>query len=217
MAKKKIVSSHQVVSEYMNYVLENGHQPKTVYSFSKALGIEEADFYKYFASFDLLEKTVFSEFYENCVQLLSKNEEYQNYDARHQLLSFYYTFFEILTANRSYVKAVLEEHKDTLKKVKLLAKLKKKFCAYIDDLEFDKIDLPSSALSDIQDKSFQEAAWIQLLLIMKFWLDDDSMSFEKTDIFIEKSVNAGFDIIDASRLKSVIDLGKFILKEKIKR
>jgi len=217
MAKKKIVSAQQIISEYMNYVLENGHQPKTVYSFSKALGIEEADFYKYFASFDLLEKTVFSEFYENCIQLLSKNEEYQNYDARHQLLSFYYTFFELLTANRSYVKAVLEEHKNTLKKVQLLAKLKKKFCAYIDELEFDKIDLPNSSLSDIQDKGFQEAAWLQLLLIMKFWLEDDSISFEKTDIFIEKSVHAGFDIIDTSRLKSIIDLGKFIVKEKMKR
>lgn len=217
MAKKKIVSAQQIISEYMNYVLENGHQPKTVYSFSKALGIEEADFYKYFASFDLLEKTVFEEFYNNTIQLLAKNEEYQNYDARHQLLSFYYTFFELLTANRSYVKSVLEEHKNTLKKVQLLAKLKNKFCAYIDDLEFDKIDLQSSSLSKIQDKGFQEAAWLQLLIILKFWLDDNSPSFEKTDVFIEKSVHAGFDLIDTTPLKSIVDLGKFIVKEKMSK
>ena len=29
-------------------------------------------------------------------------DEYLNFDARNKLLSFYYTFFEILTANRSY-------------------------------------------------------------------------------------------------------------------
>ena len=217
MAKKKTVNNHQIISAYMNYVLENGHQPKTVYSFCKALGIEEAEFYKYFASFDLLEKTVFSVFYENCIELLSKNEEYQNYDARHQLLSFYYTFFELLTANRSYVKAVLEKHKNALKKVQLLAKLKKKFCVYIDELEFDKIDLQNSALSKIQDKGFQEAAWLQLLVLLKFWLEDDSANFEKTDVFIEKSVHAGFDIIDTTPVKSIVDLGKFIVKEKMNK
>jgi hypothetical protein len=50
---------------------------------------------------------------------------------------------------------------------------------------------------------------------MKFWLDDTSPSFEKTDIFIEKSVKASFDLIDTTPLKSIIDFGKFLYKEKI--
>ena len=53
------------------------------------------------------------------------------------------------------------------------------------------------------------------MMIMKFWLDDTSPSFEKTDIFIEKSVHAGFDLIDIKPLKSVLDLGKFLFKEKM--
>jgi len=52
------------------------------------------------------------------------------------------------------------------------------------------------------------------MLTMKFWLEDSSPSFEKTDIFIEKSVNTTFDILDIAPLKSVIDLGKFLFKEK---
>jgi hypothetical protein len=50
---------------------------------------------------------------------------------------------------------------------------------------------------------------------MKFWLDDTSPSFEKTDIFIEKSVNTSFDVLNIQPLKSVIDLGKFLFKEKM--
>jgi hypothetical protein len=52
-------------------------------------------------------------------------------------------------------------------------------------------------------------------MTIKFWLDDNSKGFEKTDIFIEKSVNASFDILDTTPLKSVIDFGKFLFKEKI--
>ena len=50
---------------------------------------------------------------------------------------------------------------------------------------------------------------------MKFWIDDTSPSFEKTDIFIEKSINTSFDILDVAPIKSIIDFGKFIFKEKI--
>ena len=46
-------------------------------------------------------------------------------------------------------------------------------------------------------------------------MDDTSASFEKTDVFIEKSVNTSFDVLQVTPLKSVIDLGKFLFKEKM--
>jgi hypothetical protein len=49
---------------------------------------------------------------------------------------------------------------------------------------------------------------------LKFWIDDTSLSFEKTDIFIEKSVNTSFDLMDIAPLKSLIDFGKFMWQEK---
>jgi hypothetical protein len=51
---------------------------------------------------------------------------------------------------------------------------------------------------------------------MKFWMDDSSASFEKTDIFIEKSVNASFELMNIKPIQSLVDLGKFILKENFK-
>ena len=53
-----------------------------------------------------------------------------------------------------------------------------------------------------------------MLTVMKFWIDDTSPSFEKTDIFIEKTLNTSFDVLNIAPLKSVIDFGKFLLKEK---
>jgi hypothetical protein len=52
-------------------------------------------------------------------------------------------------------------------------------------------------------------------LTLKFWLDDDSAAFEKTDIYIEKSVKASFELLNVAPLDSLIDFGKFIFKEKI--
>ena len=54
-----------------------------------------------------------------------------------------------------------------------------------------------------------------MLVTLKFWLDDDSADFEKTDLFIEKSIAATFELANTKPLKSVVDFGKFLFKEKI--
>ena len=55
---------------------------------------------------------------------------------------------------------------------------------------------------------------MQLLFLMKFWIEDRSEKFEKTDAAIEKSVNTAFDVFDNTPLDSLLDLGKFLWKEK---
>jgi hypothetical protein len=77
------------------------------------------------------------------------------------------------------------------------------------------LDINQKQIQQIQQKGLQESAWIQLLLTLKFWMEDQSASFEKTDVFIEKSVNTSFDILQMTPLKSVLDFGKFLFKEKV--
>jgi len=214
MAKKKTVSKNDIITFYMDYVLEHDHDPKTVFAFAKMNNFDEAKFYEYFASFEAIEKGIFEAFFTNSVNALNKSEDYKIFDARNKLLSFYYTFFENLTANRSYVKHVLDKYKGEFKGLKILSGLKQHFTHYVSELGIQMLDIKQDQLEKIQDRALKESAWLQLLLTMKFWLDDTSASFEKTDIFIEKSVNTTFDVLDIAPLKSVIDLGKFLFKEK---
>ena len=214
MARKKNITKDNLISWYMEFVLENNHDPKSVFSFAKENNFEEVDFYKSYGSFEAIEQSIFSEFFNHTIKVLAKSEEYPEYDARNKLLSFYFTFFEILTANRSYVVYALEDTKD-FKNLKSLKHLRKDYKTFINNIGIEKIDLKQEQLEKIQDKTLQESSWIHLIITMKFWLDDTSTSFEKTDIFIEKSINARFDLMDIKPLKSIIDFGKFILKEKV--
>jgi len=163
----------------------------------------------------LLKKVYLRPFFNNTVTLLKNSEDYAEFDSRNKLLSFYYTFFENLTANRSYVVHAIAGNKNQLKSMTALTELKKSFSEYIENLNIQTIDLKQESLEKLQLRSLKESAWLQLLVTMKFWLDDTSSSFEKTDIFIEKSVKASFDLIDTTPLKSIIDFGKFLFKEKI--
>jgi len=215
MAKKKKITQKDITSWYMDYVLNNNKNPSSVYSFAKENNFEESLFYTYFGSFEAIERGVFKAFFNNTITLLNNSEDYAEFDSRNKLLSFYYTFFENLTANRSYVVHAIAGNKNQLKSMAALTELKKSFSEYIENLNIQTIDLKEERLEKLQLRSLKESAWLQLLVTMKFWLDDTSSSFEKTDIFIEKSVKASFDLIDTTPLKSIIDFGKFLFKEKI--
>ncbi len=215
MAKKKSISKTDLISMYMDYVLEFNEDPKSVYKFSKDNNLEETYFYQYFSSFESIKTQIFSSFFENTMTLLNKSDDFKTFDARNKLLSFYFTFFEVLTANRSYVVYSLKQKENKLEGLKSLKELRSHFKKFINHLEIEKLELKQERLEKIQDKAITETAWAQLLLTIKFWLDDTSPSFEKTDVFIEKSVNVSFDIMNISPIKSVIDLGKFLFKEKM--
>lgn len=215
MAKKKNISDQDLISMFMDFVLENNKQPNTVYAFAKVNNFEESKFYEHFGSFEAVEEHVFKAFFDNTISVLEKSEDYQNFNPRNKLLSFYFTFFETLTANRSYVRYAIKDHRNNMKRLKVLSKLKTEFTLFIEHLDIDLIDIKQEQFNKVQRQGLKESAWLQLLLTMKFWMDDNSANFEKTDIFIEKSLNTSFDVLDVTPMRSLIDFGKFIFKEKV--
>ena len=127
----------------------------------------------------------------------------------------YFTLFEILTLNRSYVLFALKENKEGLKNLKSLKGIRSHLKDFVETI----IDTESSEIKEkvakITKPVFAEGAWIQFLFLLKFWMDDTSKSFEKTDVLIEKSVNTVVDLLNTKPLESLFDLGKFLWKEKM--
>lgn len=210
------ISKKEILSKYMEYVLENETAPKSIYKFSKEIEIEESAFYNFYNSFEAISNDVYATFFDETYSLISEDKSFEQLDAKNQLLVFYYTFFELLTANRSYVSLTLRDNKNILEKIKTLTSLKTKFKGFVSDLDIETIDLKKEELNNLNQKGLKNLAWTQLLITLKFWLEDSSPAFEKTDLFIEKSVNASFDLLNIAPIKSLIDFGKFFFKEKIK-
>ena len=205
MAKKQ-VTSDSILTAYMQHILEHGKRPKNVFLFAKELKISEQEFYQYYANFEILEQEIFTTFFTNTLELLHKNKDYEAFDAKNKLLSFYFTFFEIMNRNRSYI--IHELGKDKMESMKTIAPLRKHFKNFIDDLEIDSVDLVQENLNRIKAKSLSEIAWAQLLFTIKFWKEDTSPGFEK-------SINTTVDLVASKPFEGLIDLGKFLFKEKM--
>ncbi|WP_103863529.1 TetR family transcriptional regulator C-terminal domain-containing protein [Aquimarina sp. I32.4] len=215
MARKKNITSEKIIELYMDEVL-TGETSSTVYAFSKKHNFDESDFYTYFSSFETLDKNIFAIFCSKTIEMLLQNDDYKNYDSKSKLLSFYYTFFELLTANRSFVYIKLKTNKNKLESLKLLSKLRGEFTEFIHrEIHTDNIDFKNKTINKIQEHGIVESSWLHLLFTLQFWLEDESVNFEKTDVFIEKSVKASFDLKDTTPIQSVFDFAKFLWKEKM--
>lgn len=211
--KTKRLTKESIISAYMDYVLEEEAFPKSVYKFCKASKIKEADFYLHFGSLEMLKSGIWMAFYDQCMSLMEKNKEYADFSNKDKMLTFLYTFFELLTLNRSYVLYVLGDEHNMLKKSEQLKDLRKAIKKFAQKLINIGNAKKNYKISQHNPTIFSEGAWLQFVFLLRFWIKDDSPGFEKTDVAIEKSVNTIFDVFDNTPLENIVDFGKFLYKE----
>ena len=214
-SKKKVITRDAIISAYMEYVLEYEKTPKSVFKFAKEHNMTESDFYKFFGSFEGLQRGIWTTFFDHAMKLGQKNPAYEEFNNQEKMLTFFFTFFELLTANRSYVMFTLNEHRDMMKNMKQLKDLRTHVKEFAGTLINEKNDEKSFKILKQPVAVFSEGAWLQTMFILKYWMEDNSPSFEKTDVAIEKSVRAIFDVFETTPLESVLDFGKFLWKEKM--
>lgn len=217
VTKKKSVkmTTEKWISSYMEYVLEHETVPKSVYKFAKENKSNEEEFYQSFGSLEAIQKEIWEQFYIKSVTLMQAAPEVDSFSNREKMLTFFYTFFEMLTANRSYVLFMLNRNESTLKNIEQLKGLRKNVKNFAKDLIAEDNDAKNIKLLQKNETVFSEGAWLQMMFLLKFWMDDNSPQFEKTDVAIEKSVNTIFDVFDNTPLERVLDFGKFLFKEKM--
>lgn len=212
--KTKRVTRDTIISAYMETVLENESRPKSVYKFCKDHKMTEQEFYAAFGSFETLQQEIWNDFYDHTLRLAHKTPDFEQFSNKEKMLTFFYTFFEMLTANRSYVLFALREHSDMMKNMSQLKGLRLRIKEFAADLIRDRNDEKKLKVLQQPVSVFSEGAWLQTLFILKFWMEDNSPGFEKTDVAIEKSVRAVFDVFETTPLESVLDLGKFLFKDR---
>ncbi len=199
----------------MDAVVKYEGKPESIEDLAGDYNFYPDSFYEHFESFEDLDKAIFQTLMNISIANLKEVPEYGSFSKKDKLLSLYYTFFENLTLNREFALLTIKSYGLSLGALTLFNELKKSFVNFIDSLQLETLGIVDS-LDSIQRKSVSEGLWVQFLLTIRFWMSDDSEKCQKTDIFIEKSVNTGTELLNTKSLDNIIDLGKFLYAEKIK-
>lgn len=218
MEQENIITEEKIFELYGDYILNHGERPKNIYRFAKDNEFDEKDFYDYFSSFGQVEKSMLVSLFDKSVEIATEVNSSDEITSKEKLLNVYFIFFENMTMNRSFALMILGQGK--LHSAKILSHLKETHRQFIKTLDFNDWEIIQKAKDDVKnfhEKAREEALWIHLLSAIEFWKKDTSPAFEKTDIFIEKTIDTGFELMDNEPLRKVIDLGKFLFKEKFKK
>lgn len=211
------ITKEKIFELYGNFLLQHGERPKNVYIFAQENDFEEKEFYHHFSGFEHIEREILNHFFTKSLELASEINIGEDVSTKEKLLNVYFIFFENLTMNRSLVLSILDSSK--LQNIKILQNLReshKKFIATLDFREWEMVEKAKEDVRKFNEKSRQEILWLHLISAIDFWKKDTSLDFEKTDIFIEKTIDTGFELIDNEPFRKVLDLGKFLWKEKFK-
>ena len=218
--KKKMATQAQIKKGYIDYVLTNNEQPKSVYSFVKKLKITEAEFYAFYASFESIEKNIWFELTVETIDEIKKQELWEQYSSREKVLSFFYSYVELLKSQRSFVIYSLKKQPKKLGTPAVLSGVKPIFENFAEEIINEGLESGELADRKFFAKRYKDALWVQYAFILNFWIDDDSNGFEKTDEAIERGIQVTFDLFQRSPIDNLFEYGKFLsqngkLKEKM--
>lgn len=207
-----MATTESIQKAYIDYVLTEGEQPKSVYIFAKKNKFSEEEFYNHFGSFDALEQNIWTGFASKTVAEVKGQQVWPEYSAREKALSFFYAFFELLKGSRSFAIYSANNAPKGITTPRVFQGLQNVFEDF--STEILNQGLESGELSDRKffSKRYKDALWVQFGFVLKFWINDISTGFEKTDEAIEKGVNVTFDLFERSPIDNLFEYGKFLAK-----
>ncbi|MGV3704428.1 MAG: TetR family transcriptional regulator C-terminal domain-containing protein [Arcticibacter sp.] len=197
---------------YIEHVLLHGEQPKTVYLFARENGITEAEFYTHFGSFESIDIRIWQSMMAEAIREVKAQEVWPEYSSRERALSLFYGFMELLKSRRSFVTFSLRNGKNRIGLNNLFEGMKQEFELFSADIIREGIE--SGELTDrpFFTGKYKDALWVQLGLVINFWLKDTSAGFDKTDEAIEKGVNVTYNLFQRSPIDELFEYGKFLAK-----
>ena len=208
------MEKHIIRDTYVQFNLEHGREPHSVFELTKILNESEEEFYKYYASLKAIEKDVWLSKFQETLEQLHNDPVYAGYSSREKLLAFYFLWIQSLLKIRSFI---LQRRKDiSFRNLKAedLSTLRDAFYTYVNGLLRD-----GQSTNEVKERKYisdkyVHGFWLQLIFVLNYWIDDESAEFERTDAAIEKAVNLSFKLVSENTLDSLLDFGKFVFQSK---
>ncbi|OUJ72639.1 TetR/AcrR family transcriptional regulator [Hymenobacter crusticola] len=207
------MEKERIKQAYLDYVLRKSAPPASVFKLTQKLGIPEAEFYRYYATFEAIDRDIWGDFGRQARERAAQEPVWNEYGSRERLLAFYFTLLEILKQNRSYA---LQSLRRSMPKVpgftpRVLDDFRQDFEVFAEDLLREGRRTEEVASRPLVQEQYPRAFWQQVLFVLGFFAKDDSLNFERSDAAVEKAVTLSFDLVGRNSLDSALDLARFLL------
>jgi hypothetical protein len=204
-----------LIKLYIEYYLTHSNSPHNVFLFAQFAKMDEETFYKNYASLDALEADIYGEWFKQTMTGCINSSPWAQYSTREKVLAICYTYIETIKPHRTFITLLKKrDFKNLPHWPKYLNGLHTTFKQMVEPILREGITSAELAERKYLDAKYVDVLWVNFLFVLKFWIEDDSEGFEKTDAAIEKSINLAMDLMAKGPLDAALDFGKFLFQNR---
>jgi len=209
-AKKK--TKVKILQAAVDLIIEKGFENASLREMAKNAGVSNPTIYNYFPSKEKLLYAYIEQKHKEAIAILQEIEDFHTYTLREQLQTLIETELELYLEDREFIIQIADMvfHSSGLK----MGKLYETNALFIETIE-EILNIAIEA-EEIAEPPFKEHLpklfWDYYIMVVAYWIKDDSEMFENTTQFIDHSLGLADAVLHSDILSKASDLGMFFFK-----
>ncbi len=205
----------KILRSAVDLIIEKGFEKASLREIAKNAGVSNPTIYNYFPSKEKLLYAYIEQKHKEAVAVIQEIEDFHTYTLREQLQTFIETELELYLEDREFIIQITDMvfHSSGLK----TGKLYETNALFIEVVE-EMLNIAIEA-GEIPEPPFREYLpglfWDYYIMVVAYWVKDDSEMFENTTQFIDHSLGLAEAVLHSDILSKASDLGMFFFKTHI--
>ncbi len=205
----------KILQAAVDLIIEKGFENASMREMAKSAGVSNPTIYNYFPSKEKLLYAYIEQKHKESVVILHNIEDFHTYTLREQLQTLIETELELYLEDREFIIQISDMvfHSSGLK-IETLYETNRLFIETVGEMLSIAIEA-----GEIGEPPFQEHLpklfWDYYIMVVAYWVKDESESFENTTQFIDHSLGVIEALLHSDILDKASDLGMFFFKTHI--
>jgi len=202
----------KILASAVELIIEKGFKSASMREMAKNAGVSNPTIYNYFPTKEKILYAYVEQKHKETAQILQEIENFNTYTLREQLQTLIETELELYLEDREFILQISDMvfHSAGLK-LELLYDNNKLFTDMVKDMleiAIDAEEIPRPPLEEHLPRLF----WDYYIMVVAYWVKDDSEMFENTTQFIDHSLGVIEALLQSSIMNKAHDLGLFLFK-----
>jgi len=202
----------KILQSAVDLIIEKGFDNASLREMAKNAGVSNPTIYNYFPSKEKLLYAYIEQKHKVAITTIQEIEDFHTYTLREQLQTFIETELELYLEDREFIIQITDMvfHSSGLK----MGKLYETNALFIETVD-EMLSIAIEA-EEIAEPPFREHMpklfWDYYIMVVAYWVKDDSEMFENTTQFIDHSLGLAEAVLHSDILSKASDLGMFFFK-----
>jgi len=205
----------KILQSAVDLITTKGFDGASLREIAKSAGVSNPTIYNYFPSKEKLLYAYIEQKHAQSIEALHAIDDFHTYSLREQLQTLIETELELYLEDREFVAQIADMvfHSQGIK----IGKLYESNELFVSTVR-EMIEIAVEA-GEISEPPFSEHLptlfWDYYIMVVAYWLKDDSEMFENTTQFIDHSLGLVESVLKSDMLNKANDLGMFLFKTHI--